>query len=94
MTTPMRVRQLAAEGDRYFLDAMVHFDGSDPSLNAKWTVENRAAMELFRQSRDSYVLAHDEYKEGKHPPSQLLDRLREAQMRLYTCRKRAANERK
>jgi len=50
--------------------------------------ENRKALEIFKQSRDAYVSAQDEYTEGRSPPSALLDRTREVLMRCHLCRKR------
>lgn len=86
--TSMRVAQLVKQGDRLYLEGMDHLNKSDPRLTSDWAAENRKALEIFKQSRDAYVSAQDEYTEGRSPPSALLDRTREVLMRCHLCRKR------
>jgi hypothetical protein len=86
--TPTKVAQLVEQGDRLYLGAMAHLNNSDARLNPFWAAENRKALDLFKKSRDSYAPAQDEYTGGLSPPSPLIDRIREASMQCFFCRKR------
>jgi len=94
VATPVKVALLASEGDGHYLSGMRHLMNSDPSNNPEWLAETRKALEFFTKSRDSYARAMDECTGGQAVPPPLLDRVREATMQLYFCRKRIVSFRR
>ena len=86
--TPTKVAQLVEQGDRLYRDALEHLKNSNAKVNPDWAVENRKALDLFKKSRDSYDPAAAEYAGGISIPSPLRDRIRDATMQSYMCRRR------
>jgi outer membrane biosynthesis protein TonB len=93
--TAQKVLDLVAKGDRYYNEAMDHLNDSNPQRNpTTWSEENHKALDLFQKAtKEAYVPAQDLY--GNSPvPQALLDRVREATMCSYMCRKRSVSTRR
>ena len=92
---PPKVLALVEEGDYFFGRATKHLMNSDAEANPEgWHSENKKALELYnRAMKEGYVPAQDEYDAKTAPPQELLDRVRETMLRMYSCRKRAVTRR-
>lgn len=89
---PDRVKRLVAEGDKHFDAGMDHLLKSDPNANPDgWADENKKALGEFQKATASYGEAQDEYPKNVEVPRPLLDRFREATMRMSLCRKRSVS---
>lgn len=90
--TPAKILELVALGDRIYAKAMTHLAKSDPKDNPMWLDENKVALALFqRANQEGYLPAEEEYTADSTVPEQLLDRVRETQMRASLCRKRGVS---
>jgi hypothetical protein len=89
--TPSKVADAVAKGDRYYDEAMKHLNLSNPQVSpTNWGDENHQAMVLFKKALDEgYNPAQDMYGKADPIPQGLLDRVREAQMCNYMCRRRS-----
>ncbi|GEM_PF-6201301 len=86
------VRAKVEEGDRAFRKGTEHLLNSDPNANPDgWAGENRRALDFFRQAAAAYEAAQNLYSDSAKIPQALLDRFRDAQMRMSLCRKRAVS---
>lgn len=91
--TTSAVRARVEEGDRAFKSATDHLLLSDPNANPEgWAAENKKAYELYKQAAGAYEAAQGLYGSAT-VPQPLLDRFRDAQMRMSLCRKRAVSGR-
>ena len=92
--TPARVVELVLHGDRLYLEALTHLAKSSPGdYPETWWEENRKAQGLFHRAKEEgYLLAEDLYPSSGPIPPALLERVREASMHEYLCRKRGASK--
>jgi hypothetical protein len=92
--TNTKISDLVARGDKFYNEAMVHLQASNPSVNPdSWADENKKALKLFMQANgEGFMPAQDLYATGV--PMALLDRVRETSMRTALCRKRSVSTRR
>jgi len=88
-STNAKIAELVSKGDKYYDEAMIHLQASNPSINPDgWGDENRKALKLFMLANgEGFLPAQDQYSTGI--PTALLDRVRETSMRTALCRKRS-----
>lgn len=89
---PAAVKKLVDDGDAAFDTGMKHLLNSDPNANPDgWTTENKKALAEFQKAASKYGEAQELYPRDQEVPRALLDRFREAQMRMSLCRKRSVS---
>jgi hypothetical protein len=92
--TSTKIADLVSRGDKYYNEAMVHLQASNPAVNPdSWADENHKALVLFTQAaKECFGPAQEMYPSGV--PTALLDRFRETTMRMALCRKRSVSTRR